>query len=177
VLVEAVALLAGTGAEAPAKRLLALYDAATRRGLAHVLSADPGEVRGFAYYTGPIFSIYAEGPGEAIGGGGRYDELLARFGAPMPAAGLGIDLDALAWARRAAGHAPASADGVVVVGAPDDPRVAELRARGVTAVAIADAAAARAYAASWSFAYVWEDATIPADEVVAVLEHAVRSNP
>jgi ATP phosphoribosyltransferase regulatory subunit len=47
-----------------------------------------------------IFSIYADGPGEPIGGGGRYDGLLARFGSPMPAVGFGVDLDALEWALR-----------------------------------------------------------------------------
>src|SRR5262249_37575629 len=66
VLLEATRLTAGTRAEVPAKRLLALFDAACARGLGTVLSADPGEVRGFAYYTGTIFSLYAEGPGEAI---------------------------------------------------------------------------------------------------------------
>jgi ATP phosphoribosyltransferase regulatory subunit len=99
-IVEAVSLLAGTAAEAPARRLLALFDTAKERGIAARLSADPGEVRAFAYYTGMIFSIYAEGPGEPIGGGGRYDDLLARFGSPMPAVGFGVDLDALEWALR-----------------------------------------------------------------------------
>ena len=100
-IVEAVKLLTGTAAEAPARRLLALFDAAKARGIAARLSADPGEVRAFAYYTGMIFSLYAEGPGEPIGGGGRYDDLLARFGSPMPAVGFGLDLDALEWALGA----------------------------------------------------------------------------
>lgn len=99
-IVEAGKLLDGTPAEPAAKRLLALFDAARERGLAARISADPGEVRAFAYYTGMIFSIYAEGPGEPIGGGGRYDDLLARFGSPMPAVGFGLDLDALEWALR-----------------------------------------------------------------------------
>ena len=49
-----------------------------------------GEVRGFAYYTGAIFHLLAEGPGEPIGSGGRYDDL-GWFGAPMPAAGFALD--------------------------------------------------------------------------------------
>src|SRR6185503_9953799 len=95
-IVEAASLLAGTKAEPFARRLLALFDAASAMGLGPYLSADPGEVRGLSYYTGTIFSIYAEGPGEPLGGGGRYDDLLARYGSPRPAVGLGIDLDALA---------------------------------------------------------------------------------
>jgi ATP phosphoribosyltransferase regulatory subunit len=172
--VEAVSLLGGTRAEAPARRLLALFDAACNRGLGSYLSADPGEVRGFSYYTGTIFSIYAEGPGEPIGGGGRYDDLLARYGAPRPAVGLGLDLDALAWAIRVA-CAPASRrTGVVVVGPESDPRVDELRSRGIPAVAVAEEASARAYAASWGFAFVWESEAGPGrrmttDEVVRVV--------
>ena len=68
-----------------------------------MLRVDLGEVRGFAYYTGAIFHVLAAGPGEPIGAGGRYDDLLARFDAPMPAVGFALDLDAVAWAREAAG--------------------------------------------------------------------------
>jgi len=171
-IVEAERLLAGTRAEPAAARLLSLFDAATARGLGRHLSADPGEVRGLSYYTGTIFSIYAEGPGEAVGGGGRYDDLLARYGAPRPAVGLGIDLDALGWAVRAARETAPRLSGVVVVGSDTDPRVAELRSRGIPAVAVSDAAHARAYAASWGFAFVWEDTAerkTTTDEVVRVL--------
>ncbi|MBX3230127.1 MAG: ATP phosphoribosyltransferase regulatory subunit [Labilithrix sp.] len=105
-IVDAIALLGGTAAEEPARRLLALFDAAAARGLGARLSADPGEVRSLAYYTGTIFSLYAEGPGEPIGGGGRYDDLLSRYGAPQPAVGFGLDLDALEWALESqGGHA------------------------------------------------------------------------
>src|SRR5205823_7018002 len=82
-IVDGQRLLAGTPAAPAVARLLELFDAATARGLGPHLTADLAEVRGFAYYTGTIFHIYAEGPGEAIGAGGRYDELLARFGVPM----------------------------------------------------------------------------------------------
>ena len=52
----------------------------------------PSIVRGLAYYTGIVFEVHAIG-GElrAIGGGGRYDNLLADFGGPaIPATGFGI---------------------------------------------------------------------------------------
>lgn len=155
-LVEATKALAATAAKAPAERLLALFDAASARGLAAHLTADAGEVRGFAYYTGTIFSIYAEGPGEAVGAGGRYDELLSRFGAPMPAVGFGLDLDALTAARAAAKVRGATRHGVVVVGAGVDARLAALRAGGIAATSATDRAAALAYARSWGFALVWD---------------------
>ncbi|MDB4945574.1 MAG: phosphoribosyltransferase regulatory subunit [Labilithrix sp.] len=160
---EAVRVLHGTGAAPASERLLALFDAASARGIAgsgRALTADAGEVRGFAYYTGTIFSIYAEGPGEPIGAGGRYDELLARFGAPMPAVGFGLDLDALAWALRAAGAATPACEGVVYVGSADDGRIAALRRRGIAAVAIAHHDAALAHARSWGHALVWSGATL-----------------
>jgi ATP phosphoribosyltransferase regulatory subunit len=33
--------------------------------------------------------------GEPLGGGGRYDDLLARFGRPMPAVGFALNVDRL----------------------------------------------------------------------------------
>ena len=77
--------------------------------------ADLGEVRGFAYYTGTIFHVYAPGTGDAVGSGGRYDELLARFDRPMPAAGFAIDLDRLTEALRGAKDLEDSRIRVVVV--------------------------------------------------------------
>jgi ATP phosphoribosyltransferase regulatory subunit len=158
-LLEASKVLAGTPAEGAVRRLLALFDAATSRGLGN-LTADAGEVRGFAYYTGLIFSIFAPGPGEPVGAGGRYDDLLSRFGAPMPAVGFGLDLDALAWALRDAGASPTAAPGVVVVGPPDDARVRALRARRHAAVAVARAAPAMEYAKAWGYAFVWDGAQL-----------------
>ena len=41
---------------------------------------DLGLVRDLGYYTGAIFEVYDPALGHVIGGGGRYDELLGRFG-------------------------------------------------------------------------------------------------
>jgi ATP phosphoribosyltransferase regulatory subunit len=164
-IIEGTRLLARTPAADAAARLLGIFDAAVARGLGAHLKADLGEVRGFAYYTGPIFHAYAAGTGDAVLSGGRYDELLARFGCPMPAAGFAVDLDRLTEARRAAG-AQAEGDMRVVVlveeGPADAPgsgdaRVTELRGRGVVAVAFAGTPeAARAYARAWGFTHVME---------------------
>lgn len=53
---------------------------------------DIGIVRGLAYYTGIVFEIYDKASElRAIGGGGRYDNLLKQFGGPsIPATGFGI---------------------------------------------------------------------------------------
>jgi len=57
---------------------------------------DFGEVRGLDYYTGMHFEIFVSGAGSAVGAGGRYDDLIGRFGRPLPAVGLALDLDGLA---------------------------------------------------------------------------------
>src|SRR5262249_52917772 len=51
---------------------------------------------GLDYYTGLTFKIYAAGLGTALGRGGRYDELLAKFGKPESAVGFSLCLDWLA---------------------------------------------------------------------------------
>lgn len=67
------------------------------------LSLDLGDLRGQAYYTGVSFTLWATGPGEPIGSGGRYDGLLTRFGREMPATGFALNLENLEWALRARG--------------------------------------------------------------------------
>jgi ATP phosphoribosyltransferase regulatory subunit len=57
------------------------------------VAVDLGEARGLGYYTGITFAGYAPGAGAAVATGGRYDELLGRFGRPGPAIGFGIDLE------------------------------------------------------------------------------------
>lgn len=152
-LAEGARLLVGTPAEAPAARLLALFDAALGRGLEGHLRGDLAEVRGFAYYTGTMFHAYAPGASDAVLSGGRYDELLARFGFPMPAAGFAMDLHRAEEARAAAGRVEAPPQRVVVVGPADDPRISSLRARGIAAVAVATEDAARHYAQAWGFTH------------------------
>jgi ATP phosphoribosyltransferase regulatory subunit len=67
------------------------------------LELDLGEARGHEYYTGFRLRVWAPGPGEPIVRGGRYDDLLGKYGATMPASGLAVDLDALSLALEAAG--------------------------------------------------------------------------
>lgn len=57
---------------------------------------DMSLVRGLAYYTGPVFEIVA-GAGPSIGGGGRYDSLVALFGGPrLSATGISLGVDRIA---------------------------------------------------------------------------------
>lgn len=56
---------------------------------------DLGLVRNIGYYTGAVFEVYDPALGAPIGGGGRYDELLGRFGRPLPAVGFALGLERL----------------------------------------------------------------------------------
>ncbi len=64
---------------------------------------DLGETRGLGYYTGITFAAYAPGAGSAVAAGGRYDELLARFGRPGAAIGFAVDLEFATLALERAG--------------------------------------------------------------------------
>jgi ATP phosphoribosyltransferase regulatory subunit len=83
-------------ARAAIDRLDGIVSAARQSGLGDRLEIDLGEVRGLGYYTGLVFNIYVTGAPGPVGGGGRYDKLLARFGDSRPAVGFSLDLDALA---------------------------------------------------------------------------------
>ena len=56
---------------------------------------DLGLVRDLSYYTGAVFEVYDPALGQPVGGGGRYDDLLARFGRPLPAVGFALTVDSL----------------------------------------------------------------------------------
>ncbi len=68
---------------------------------------DLGLVRNLGYYTGAVFQVYDPAHGVPIGQGGRYDELLARFGRPLPAVGFALGVErvhiALAGEERGLG--------------------------------------------------------------------------
>jgi len=80
-----------------AETLGALEDA----GIADRVQVDFGLLRDLGYYTGAILEVYDPAVGEAIGGGGRYDDLLGRFGSPRPAAGFALYLERLHVAQAA----------------------------------------------------------------------------
>jgi ATP phosphoribosyltransferase regulatory subunit HisZ len=54
---------------------------------------DFGLVKSLGYYTGAVFQVYDPAYGVPIGGGGRYDELLGRFGRPLPAVGFALNVE------------------------------------------------------------------------------------
>ncbi len=109
---------------------------------------DPSVVRGLEYYTGAVFEaeLILKGPVESlrlgsIGGGGRYDDLVARFtGETTPATGFSFGVSRLAVALQAIHGQAAEVRGPVVVVAFDESAMAdyfavasELRRAGIPA--------------------------------------------
>ena len=92
---EDAARSAPHASKAGLEHLLALDSALTAKERTHLVY-DLGEVRGLDYYTGIHFELYVSGAGRAAGAGGRYDDLMGRFGRPMPAVGVSLDLDTIA---------------------------------------------------------------------------------
>jgi ATP phosphoribosyltransferase regulatory subunit len=102
---------------------------------APAVTIDLGDLRGFDYYTGVRFAGYAGGAPDAVLRGGRYDELIGRYGRAARATGFAIDLEAVAEAQRIAGvAAPKAALGVAVHGPGAAQLARSLRARGLRAV-------------------------------------------
>jgi ATP phosphoribosyltransferase regulatory subunit len=87
-----------TGAEEPVAEALAglrrVHDLLAPEIAARVIF-DLGLVRDLGYYTGAVFEVYDPALGEPLGGGGRYDDLLGRFGRPLPAVGFALGVDRL----------------------------------------------------------------------------------
>ena len=81
--------------------LRALHELLEERGVADRVIFDLGLVRELGYYTGAVFEVYDPAVGFALGGGGRYDELLGRFGRPLPACGLALDVQRVHLAQAA----------------------------------------------------------------------------
>lgn len=76
--------------------LRALYAALQEKGCGEFVRFDLGLVHQIDYYTGVVFRGYVEGAGAPVLSGGRYDNLVEKFGRPAPAIGFAVDADAVA---------------------------------------------------------------------------------
>lgn len=76
-------------------RLAHVYELLCSMGLQDVVLLDLGEFRGFDYYDGIVFDVFTDGIGIELGGGGRYDHLIGRFGRDIPSTGFALNVDRL----------------------------------------------------------------------------------
>src|SRR5690606_6116674 len=96
---------------------------------------DLADLRGYSYYSGTRFAVYAPGASDALVRGGRYDEVGAVFGRNRPAAGFSLDIKQLVSVvpsrpLRAAIRAPWGNDAQL------SQAIAQLRSQGETVVCI-----------------------------------------
>lgn len=71
-------------------RIQATVSALEDSGILNRVQIDFGLLRDLGYYTGAIIEVYDPAVGHVIGGGGRYDRLIGRFGRDLPAAGFAL---------------------------------------------------------------------------------------
>lgn len=96
---KAYEICKGTNAESALEYLHKIYSNLSPLNLGSKLIIDLGFVQRNDYYTGIVFTGYINGIGDAVISGGRYDELLSEFEAPMGAAGFAVDTDAITIKR------------------------------------------------------------------------------
>jgi ATP phosphoribosyltransferase regulatory subunit len=85
--------LGGEAVERATGRIQETYEALRDRGAAERVQVDLGLLRDLGYYSGAILEVYDPALGHVLGGGGRYDGLLARFGVDLPAAGFSLYME------------------------------------------------------------------------------------
>jgi histidyl-tRNA synthetase len=125
-LANLVKLVGGTAGEAGVAELAEMASVIDGAGFADRVIIDPSVVRGLEYYTGPVYEAeltfeVKDEKGQpirfgSVGGGGRYDGLIARFrGEAAPATGFSIGVSRLQAALMALGTASTEQPGPVVV--------------------------------------------------------------
>jgi len=87
--------IGGEAVERATTRIQGTIDALEARGAADRVLVDLGLLRDLGYYSGAILEVYDPAVGHVLGGGGRYDRLLGRFGLDLPAAGFSLYLERL----------------------------------------------------------------------------------
>ena len=103
VIADARRRLQNTAARRALDELEKVVERLESAGLGSRVAIDLGDLRRHSYYTGVSMTLLAEGPGEPLGMGGRYDDLLGRYGAPSPATGFAFEVDNVSWALSEAG--------------------------------------------------------------------------
>ena len=106
VLERAERLVKNARSEAALANLAEVYRLLRLYGLADSVLLDLGEVRGFDYYSGVHFEAYVSGLGAPLVGGGRYDQMLGRFGYDCPATGFAFEVGRAMLALESQGARP-----------------------------------------------------------------------
>lgn len=92
-ILETARAAGGAAVKTAIARITQTVEALERRGVSDRVQIDLGLLRDLGYYTGAILEVYDPALGHILGGGGRYDGLMERFGAPLPAAGFTLYIE------------------------------------------------------------------------------------
>lgn len=82
-------------AVAGVEELAKVFEALRAFGVEDRVVIDLGVLRGLDYYTGVVFEGYSPNLGYPLLGGGRYDNLMGKYGWPNPATGFAIGVERL----------------------------------------------------------------------------------
>ena len=96
-------------------RLIALYKLLKEAGYDKYITFDLSMLSKYHYYTGIIFTAYTYGVGNAIVKGGRYDQLIEKFGKKAPSVGCVFQIDEILTALRRTGLSTRSEEGKTVI--------------------------------------------------------------
>ena len=95
-----------------------MYRLLEASGIQEHLLLDLGEFRGFDYYDGLVFDVFSGKVGCELGGGGRYNHLIGRFGRELPSTGFALDIDRIFHALDHVKNSQFSSSSSVLVMAP-----------------------------------------------------------
>jgi ATP phosphoribosyltransferase regulatory subunit len=124
-------LVKNARSEAALRNLAEVYRLLRAYGLADSVLLDLGEVRGFDYYSGVHFEAYVSGLGASLVSGGRYDQMLRRFGYDCPATGFAFEVGRALLAVESQGKAvpPPGPDVFIIDFTPEKTRALALSRR------------------------------------------------
>lgn len=80
--------------------LRSIYTLLESYGFSDVISIDLGMLQSISYYTGSIFKCYTHGVGFPVCAGGRYNNLVGKFGKSMSAVGVAFGINRILSALR-----------------------------------------------------------------------------
>lgn len=89
--------------KAALENLRRIYEILCSCGYGKFISLDLGMLQSISYYTGSIFKCYTHGVGFPICAGGRYDNLLGKFGEGRGAVGVAFGINRIMTALRSLG--------------------------------------------------------------------------
>lgn len=146
--------------------LRGVLDGVAAHGQAVRVEVNLGLIRDFEYYSGVVFEAHAPQGGMPLLGGGRYDDLLTRFGHPAPATGFAMGLEERVLDAVVSSARPRPP--IMVRCAPADYRWAvqagaRLRDAGMVAVVVPTGSSVVADPCAWTVTVTQGGCTVEAD--------------